>query len=346
MVDTEGRRLMGSLGLQRRRGAEMVQGKQTAAAVLAAMPGPLALIVTLLLGGVLAGCNGENPVMTPVGWWHDLKGGAIAADRPPPPGADLPYPKIYTIPPKPVLPSDSFRQTVETSLAQERDDAERLAAHAPIVVQPAPPPPPPPPAAPAGMEGAETQSANATMPAADAPPPKPDAARAAAAPVGASGLGGASADGGPAPGTPLTFTSAGPDMSNLPQVPAAPPPPATFEGMPAEPAPTPPPRLPAHVPLAAQGTQVLFRPDDAVLDVSQTQTMKDAASHRGKGSIEVEGHGDAQSDSPEGQEAALKLALKRAQAVAKGLEAQHVPASAIRIAATAFGRGASLQIGP
>ena len=134
--------------------------------------------------------------------------------------------------------------------------------------------------------------------------------------------------------------------ANLPQVPDAPPPPATFEGVPAEPLPTPPPPLPAHAVPSANGTQIFFRTGDAVLDSSQTITVKDAAAHRGKGAIEVEGHGDAASDSPGGQEAALQLAIKRTEALTKALEAQHVPSGAIRISATAFGRGASLRLAP
>ena len=32
--------------------------------------------------------------MNPVSWWHDLQGGKIAEERPPPPGADQPYPNL------------------------------------------------------------------------------------------------------------------------------------------------------------------------------------------------------------------------------------------------------------
>ena len=295
------------------------------------MPVRLGLVVSAAVG--VAGCS-QNPVLTPVAWWHDLQGGAIAADRPPPPGADEPYPHIYSIPPKPVLPSASFRDTVLTRLAQERDDTERLAADNPIVVPAVPPPPAPLPPPPAGTEGVESTTANATMPAADAPPPAaPHAAPAAAA----------AGDGGPAPGAPLVIAGAPGDEANLPNVPDAPPAPATFEGIPAQPAPTPPPPLPAHVGPAAAGMAILFSPAEAVLDSSQTVTIKDAASHRGHGHIDVEGHGDTPSDSPPAQEAALDLGLKRAQAVARALEAQHVPAGSIRIAATAFGRGAAVR---
>ena len=249
---------------------------------VAAMPAWL----VLLLG--LAGCS-QNPVLTPVAWWHDLQGGAIAADRPPPPGADQPYPHIYNIPPKPVLPSASFRDTVLTRLAQERDDTERQAAHDPIVVVPVPAPPAPLPAPPAGMEGADSTTANATMPAADAPPAPAVKARRGAPPVVAA------SDGGPAAGAKLVLAGGPADEANLPNVPDAPPAPATFEGVAAQPEPTPPPPLPAHVARGAAGAAILFRPDDAVLDGTQTLTIKDAASHRGKGSIDVEGHGDAQS---------------------------------------------------
>jgi len=297
----------------------------------------LAPALALALVPVLAGCS-QNPVQTPVAWWHDLQGGAIAADRPPPPGADQPYPHIYSIPPKPVLPSASFRDTVQTRLAQERDDTERLAAHNPIVVPAVPAPPPPAPAPPAGTEGVDSTTANATLPAAEAPaplpatpPPGPHAAPAVAA-----------SDGGPPPGAPLVIAGAAGEEANLPVVPDAPPPPATFEDVPAQPAPTPPPPLPAHAG-GNGGAAILFAPADAVLDGSQTETIKDAASHRGHGTIEVEGHGDAQSDAPPAQEAALDLALKRAQAVARALEVQHVPAGAIRMAATAFGRGAAVR---
>lgn len=299
------------------------------------MPWGVAATAVLALGG----CGGDNPLMTPVGWWHDLAGGEIAADRPPPPGADLPYPHIYSIPPKPVLPSDAFRQSVETQLAQERDDTQRLAARNPIVVETVPPPPvaAPPPAAGADP-GAEPSTANATLPGADAPPLKPAAdAPPAAKPAPVA------ADGGPAPGAPLVIVGLPAEEANLPNVPDAPPPPATFEGVPALPAPSRPPPLPAHLPLGAQGMAVYFAPDSAVLDPSQTETIKQAAFHRGHGTIEVEGHGQAVSDAPAGQEAALALALKRAQAVAVALEKQRVPAAAIRISATAFGLGASLR---
>ncbi len=313
------------LGREGRRRAGRVQGGVYPRIFWVGLMALLAFGLTL----PLAGCGNQNPLMTPVGWWHDLQGGAIASERPPPPGADLPYPKIYTIPPKPELPSNAYRLTVQTQLAQERDDTERLAAHSPIIVQPAPPVPPKPPAA--SSVAASTDAASATVPAAEAPPPK--AAPAPATPAAAS-------DGGPPAGTPLTIAGLPADETGLPDVPAAPPPPATFERIPAEPLPSKPPPLPPRTP--PLGAAVYFRPGDAVLDSSQGETIRNAANRRGNGAIEVVGHGDAQSDTPAAQEAALRLGLQRAQAIAKALEAARVPATKIRISATAFERGASV----
>jgi outer membrane protein OmpA-like peptidoglycan-associated protein len=280
----------------------------------------------------LAGCGGGgNPVLTPVGWWHDLQGGEIAATRPPPPGADLPYPHLGSIPPKPTPPTASFRQTVQAELTQDRDNTERLAARTPIDLSVVPPPvakPPPPSAAPAG------ETANATLPAADAPPrPAPKAPpETATAP-----------DGGPPPGTPLTFAGAPPDAANLPEIPAAPPPPPSFVAVPAQPAPAAPPvALPAHN--TAAGALVLFATQDATLVPSQMPTVRDMVARRGKATLAVEGHGEAAADTPGAQQAALELGLKRAQAIAVALTQQHVPPSDILLGATAFGRDATISL--
>ncbi len=259
----------------------------------------------------------------------------MAATRPPPPGADLPYPKLGTIPPKPVLPSRSFRDTVQTQLTDQRDDTQRLAARNPIEPQQVTPPPPPPPAAPADGTAA-TDTANATLPGADAPPP-PSAKPAPAAPQSAS-----ASDGGPAPGTPVTIAGAQADAGSL-VVPDAPPAPASFEGVPAQPAPTPPPPLPAHLPEAQTGARVLFATGSAVLDPSQNETIGAARVHRGSGAIAIDGHGETQSDSPAAQETAIGLGLKRAQAVAAALVKMGVPPDKLVLSATAFGRGASIR---
>jgi outer membrane protein OmpA-like peptidoglycan-associated protein len=277
----------------------------------------------------LAGCGPNNPVLAPVAWWHDLQGGEIAASRPPPPGADLPYPHVFTIPPKPQLPSDAFRQTVQTELAQDRDTTERLAARTPIDMADLPPPPPlrRAPAAPAPA----ADTANATLPAADAPAPKQAATAPAAAP-----------DGGPAPGTPLAMAGAPPDQSALPAIPAAPPSPPDFEHSEAPPAapvlPVPPP------PVLPGSVRVLFATGNATLAPSQRVTLRDIAQQRGKGAIAVEGHGEASADAPGAQQQAVGLGLQRAAAIAAALTQLHVPADRIVLSATAFGRDASVKV--
>jgi outer membrane protein OmpA-like peptidoglycan-associated protein len=296
----------------------------------------------------LSACGNGSTVETPASWWHDLEGGQIAKDRPPPPGADQPYPLLGNIPARPVVPSNSFRQTVQTQLTQQRDDTERLAARTPIEFVPAPPPGQAPVAA--------DDTANATLPGADAAaPPQSKAANPAApppnppAPSTAPGATAAAMAAPPAPGTPITVAGAPLDEAtpNLPPIPDAPPPPASFEGVPALPAPTPPPPLPAHTPPAQAGLPVLFRPGDATLDNSQMPTLHDAANHRGHGNILVEGHGDTTSDSPAAQQTALELGLKRAEAIAHALTHDlHVPQDRVRLSATAFGRDASVRLIP
>ncbi len=281
----------------------------------------------------LAACH--DPLSAPVDLFHDLEGGEIAAQRPPPPGAGLPYPKLGTVPPKPALPPPAFRNGLQAQLVAERDRTERVAADTPIVPLIPPPPPALPPAPVSATPAADQQpTAAATLGAADAPPPKPASPAPAAAVV---------PDGGPAPGTPLNIVGAPMDTAGVPDLPAAPPPPATFEGVAAEPMPTP--RvLPAEVAPTPVGTQVFFPIGGTALPASQTQALKDFLSHRKKQPIEIIGLGEASSDSPDGQAAAIAMALRRAESVAGALAAMHVPQSALRVGANAFGRGAVLRL--
>ena len=55
--------------------------------------------------------------------------------------------------------------------------------------------------------------------------------------------------------------------------------------------------------------------------------------------IAVTGYGDAASNDPDAQSAALTLGLSRAQAMAAALTAAGVPASAVQVDAAAIGRG-------
>ncbi len=296
----------------------------------------------LVAGLALGGCH--DPLSGPVDLFHDLQGGEIAAQRPPPPGAGQPYPKLGSVPAKPSLPAASYRNGLAAQLAAERDRTEREAADAPL----APLPPPAAAAAPTMPALAGTTPPQAALPAGGAAPlaaatlatadaPAPPPAR-RAAPIAVAG-----APAGPAPDAPLTIASDPSLPADLQALPPAPPPPATFEGIAAEPAPTP--RvLPAGLAAPPSGTRLFFPEGSAVLPPSQTQTLREFLRTRGKRPVEVVGLGAAQSDTPDGQAAAIALALRRARAVATALEGQRVPATMIRLSANAFGRGVVLRL--
>jgi outer membrane protein OmpA-like peptidoglycan-associated protein len=284
----------------------------------------------------LTGCS--DPVQKPVDLFHGLEGGEIAAERPPPPGAGEPYPNVGTVPPRPVMPTQAFRTALQGQLAAERDQKELLAADLPMEKVPPPPdaaanatPKPAPQAAPAAADDSAQPAAdaNATISAADAPAP---AAAAQPAPPP------------PPKDAQLQIVGDAPQFGTLPLVPDAPPLPATFEGVPPLPSPTPR-ALPHPLPLPP-GKPVFFANGSDVVTPSQKETLGALKATLGKGTIEIIGLGDAESDSPLGQEAAIDLALRRARAIAEAFEAMHVPQSALRLAARPYGRGALVHVLP
>ena len=297
-------------------------------------------LATASLCLLLAGCGGGSPLDTPVGWFHDLEGGEIAAQRPPPPGAGIAYPKLVTVPAKPALPNAAYRNSLREQLYAERDRTERVAAHTPIEAR-QPPAPGKAPARPAAgalasadglaatPAGGAAPAMQASLPTADAPAAAPPAA-APAAPADAPVF---------LVGTPL-------DDPGAASIPTAPPPPATFEGLPAEPLPTPTPPTPPHLPAALRGTDILFLPGEAVLRQSQMTTLRTIVTDSHGKRLEITGLGEAVSDTPDGQAAAIDLGLRRAKAVADGFAALHVPPTSIHLASYAFGRGAEVKIAP
>ncbi len=288
---------------------------------------------------LLAGCAHRDPVDTPVAWWHQLEGGAIAQQRPPPPGVDDPYPKIGTTPAAaPKVASAELRHSVTQQLIEQRNLSVRLNAHDPLPPPAAVPAKAAKPAPPAVLNPAQS---SATLDAADAPPPPP----APPAPAGGTAIVPAAAGGGdPAdlalPTVVPTTDSVGPIV--LPAIPEAPPPPPP--GLPGIVMPPPPSYVPPARPnyALAQGPGELlqFAAGSDVLGSGQSGALHQIATHRGTGSIFVHGYGEASSDSPQDQAQALTLGALRARSVADALEKEGVPASAIRIRADAFGRGA------
>ena len=401
--------LSGVRGRQTKGAGRRLQGSDrpvSAVSDLRRCMAPAAL--ALLLGG----CASFPSSMNPVSWWHDLEGGEIAKERPPPPGATEPYPNLASVPPKPAAPDQATLENITNALVADRTNAQHLADAAPLAdpsspsASPAlfgkgtlPPPPAPPP------PGAQTASANisaAEAPPAAPTPPGPTPPTPAAKPSGTAeeiAPPPAKAPVGDVQSSPLappgaaaqpTAQSAAP-----PPLPTTPPPPPSLPGAksaalpppaaspqaaapappvaavappraaPAAPPPalsparTPPPAAappsapttvasaappPARAPAAASAISLTFVTGSADLPALAADQLKQLAGRRGNGVIAVTGYGDAASDDPDAQAAALTLGLSRAKAMAAALAADGVPASAVQMDAEAIGRGGSARL--
>lgn len=171
----------------------------------------------------LAGCSSSSS-LNPVNWWHGLQGGKIAEDRPPPPGANDPYPNLASVPARPQPPDRDAMKQLTSALVADRRNAQYTAETAPLPDPSSPQaspalfgsgtlPPPPPPGPPA---------MSASLPAASAPPAPPPITRAepeapAAPPSRAPRT--------PVQGTPLeepTATAPAPEAAVAPATPPAP----------------------------------------------------------------------------------------------------------------------------
>ena len=87
-----------------------------------------------------------------------------------------------------------------------------------------------------------------------------------------------------------------------------------------------------------------FVTNSAELPGAATDTLKQLAGRRGSGVIAVTGYGDATSNDPDAQSAALALGLSRAKAMAAALTAAGVPVSAMQVDAAAVGRGGTARL--
>jgi outer membrane protein OmpA-like peptidoglycan-associated protein len=360
--------VIGGRGTQATGGGKAVQAVSRAARCMA---------VPLLL----AGCSSASQSsINPVNWWHHLEGGEIAKQRPPPPGSNQPYPNLATVPPRPATPDKKQLELITQGLVADRAHAEYMTAAAPIADPSSPQaspglfgtgsmPPPPPPGAPTSAPTASASLSAAsgppTQPATQPPKPSPAPRGAvqsaalsppAAAPPPAVGAATAPAAGsanvppsGPAagtarPGAPVAATAA----ANVPPpptpaIPDAPPPPPNVPG-------APPMAVAAATPPATPATQrpgevrIEFVAGSSELPPGANDILKELVAQRGSAAIALTGHGDATSEDPAIQSAALSLALARAQATAKALVADGVPESSIRVGAEASGRGAVARL--
>ncbi len=217
---------------------------------------PLGAVVALCL----AGCAG------PVQLYHNAEGGAIAQPRQPPPGADLPYPNLASVPQEPVGLTSAQVQAVAQRLAPLPVETPATRAN---------------PAALAGL----------ALPV--APPPVPDV-----------------------PGIDLPTT------------------PATHIFVP-------PPAAPAPAPQDSAPVSLAFRPGSAILSPDAVKALSAIAQARGGAVILAGGFGE-QAAAPD--DAALTLALERAQAIADALTAAGAPPGDIRLTAAAAGSGGFVQL--
>jgi outer membrane protein OmpA-like peptidoglycan-associated protein len=332
----------------------------------------------LALAGLLGGCGFPKDV-NPVTWWHNLEGGPIAAQRPPPPNATAPYPNLATVPPAPPPVDAAALKTMTDGLVADRANAEYAASLAPLPANPVPPRPAPVPPAPTGddVSGA-TLPAVTAKPALSGPPqpppqngpmtkvkaapvakveqaplaspiPNPPEAPPAPAQVGSVSAapkltGTALIDAPQAQATPAA------PLASLPPVPAAPPPPAALPGLPTSTLPTPapvaPPPPPAPPKPAPADAPVLiaFPPGSSTLPVDALVSLKLLARQRGDNGIVITGYGDTDSADAVAQSAAMPLALARARAIAANLLAAGVPAPALRVTAQAQGQGGAARL--
>ncbi len=310
------------------------------------------LAPALLLFPPLAGCQSVKNLYdskltadTPADWWHQLEGGAIAEDRPPPPGASAPYPNLDQVPGQTPAVNAAAQRTLETQLLAERDEVRRNVVQDPLSASP-PNQPVAPPLLPSDPDASHVVADAAGATPAPAPAAVP-AAASEAAPMAAPAPTGPAAPSPPAPtrssskapaprhSAPATVASA-PPPSGPPTVPDAPPALPQLAGIDAS-------LVPAASRPPPPGVAVSFRRGSAELPLSAVGALQALAARRAGGPIAVLAGGDS-GQSPAAQAAALPLALRRANAMRAALVAGGVPPGDVRATAVAAARGARADL--
>ncbi len=274
----------------------------------------LALLGTLLL----AGCGGAGSG-GPVAWWHQLEGGRIAADRPPPPNDNAPFPNLANIPPRPVATPAPVRSQIAAGLVADRANAaygdNRLRQQSSSARLPLGPP---------------QDSQSASMGAASTPPRA--APRASVASVG----------------LPLPAAA---DNAAMPAMATNPPAQANLPGVGGITVPSPPPLAPpaaaAQAPAliaAGPAVAVAFAPGSAALPPDAMASLRALATRRSGRAILVAGFGDAAAADVATQAGSLDLALARSRAIAVALAQSGVPIAAIDQESKAIGSGGFARI--
>ncbi|MCE2575358.1 hypothetical protein [Komagataeibacter sp. FNDCR2] len=307
----------------------------------------------MLLAVIVTGATGcahhQDTVDTVTDWYHAYQGGVIGQQRPPPPGAHQPYPKIGLGPHKaPELPSPDLREDITTDLEAQHELGQRQDAIMGTMPSIADIPPVP------RLKGGGAQSAS--LRAADG---APSGDGAAAPPTTGSGT--RNPPGMTHQAAPVRdsrgqlvmpeITTTVPDQpeaipANLPQMADAPPAlpaiagislpdNAQRDGM----------DLPSYnLATPDDGDEIRFLSGSDQIEPGEEDVVNSIVNGRGNRFVIVNGYGNAATATAEGQATALNLALLRTRTLTRLLMARGVPATRIAVRAHAFGNGARLAI--
>lgn len=306
--------------------------------------------------GSLTGCAHRDAVDTVGNWWHQYEGGAIAQQRPPPPGAHNPYPHVGLTPTtSPEMPSPAARTNLTDQLEAQRNFGNRLAAaDGPLPVASTIAPSRSSSAKPRTPSADSDSGSSMTV---DAPGQTTDNTSTTAT------SGASSTTPSPARHTQATADQHAPELAmpavtqfapppikpgELPQIGSLPPAAPQFPGfdiprdaaLPDRPA-------PAYALADPHGRLFRFGQSSDQLAPGQEQDIGHALDGRGPHApVYVTGFGDATSLAIIDQAASLRLGLLRARTLADALIAQGVDGTDIRIAASAIGHGARISLRP
>ena len=333
-------------------------------------PRQVAAVLVCLVS--LAGCekvgdqvsnfyDSKLPLDQPEDWWHQLQGGMIAEQRPPPPGAADPYPNLDQVPPRPT-PTDAATQAQAAGRAG-RPARQRQAgggAAADRLAGPRRPNPAPanPVAASRGPSDARRRARRGNPEARRQPGPSGDAqpgararrhwrhervARRRRCPAAAGRPARRAAAGSLAPARVHRAAAApAPRPRRCRTRPSrrCPPPHRRCRRCPASRPRPPSRRRPARCPLPGSSSPAA----PPLLPPTADAALRQLASLRAGATIRVSAGGDAASASPDAQAAALPLALRRVGAITATLIAAGVPPAALRADAAALGRDGTARL--
>ncbi|MFT8863526.1 MAG: hypothetical protein ABF916_11115 [Acetobacter fabarum] len=308
------------------------------------------------LGGTLSACQHRDAIDTALDWSRSMRGGAIAEQRPPPPGRYAPYPQVGRPPTDvPEVPAPPARARLSQHVPRDRNLTYRTVAANGTMIPNIPPPPnaggrtstqKAQPTLPAGVSGAVMDAADS------APQPVRAPLRSAVSslPAGTTASSPAPEEAEAEVAMPEVHKKADiPELrpDQIPQIPQTPPTAPSFPGfdVPTD----------ANLPDAVRpnydltdikGTAFHFVPQSDQLSSGQDAALAKIVQKWPNGPLTIRGFGDAASMSPQDQADAVRLGLLRAQRLAVELTKRGIPASAITVRGDAFGTGAKVVTPP